>query len=52
MSALQTLGVTSMAWAHTTVSPEQVPAGSIETFTVRTPGEKDIPIDTHVWAPT
>lgn len=39
-----TLTVASVAWAHTTVSPEQVSAGSAETFAVSTPGEKEIPI--------
>lgn len=39
-----TLTMASVAWAHTTVSPEQVPAGSTQTFTVSTPGEKSVPI--------
>jgi uncharacterized protein YcnI len=39
-----TLVATGVAWAHTTVSPKEVPAGSTETFTVRAPGEKDVPI--------
>ena len=42
LSALLTRGVTSVTWAHTTVSPEQVPAGSIETFTERVPQARRI----------
>lgn len=44
LGAIMTLTITSVAWAHTTVSPEEVSAGSTEIFTVSTPGEKDIPI--------
>ena len=32
-----------MAWAHVTVSPEEVPADSYQVLTVRAPTEKDIP---------
>lgn len=44
LTAIMTLTVASVAWAHTTVSPEQASAGSTETFAVSTPGEKEIPI--------
>lgn len=44
LSVLLTLAVSGVAWAHTTVSPEEVSAGATETFTVNTPGEKEIPI--------
>lgn len=44
LGTAMTLTMASVAWAHTTVSPEQASAGSSETFTVSTPGEKEIPI--------
>jgi uncharacterized protein YcnI len=44
LSIAMTLTMASIAWAHTTVSPEEVSAGSTETFTVSTPGEKSVPI--------
>lgn len=44
MSAAMTLAFSSVALAHTTVSPEQASAGSTATFTVSTPVEKEIPI--------
>lgn len=44
MSAAMTLTFSSVALAHTTVSPEEASAGSTETFTVSTPGEKSVPI--------
>lgn len=44
LAAVMMLTLSGVAWAHTTVSPEQVSAGSTETFTVSTPGEKSAPI--------
>lgn len=43
LSALITLSVASVAWAHVVVTPEEVPADSFEVLTVRAPNEKDIP---------
>lgn len=44
LSALITLTVTGVAWAHTEVSPSEASPGSTETFTVSAPGEKSVPI--------
>jgi uncharacterized protein YcnI len=44
LTAILTLTLGSVAQTHTTVSPEQAPAGSAETFTVSTSGEMEIPI--------
>jgi uncharacterized protein YcnI len=41
VSTCLTLTAAGAAWAHSTVSPEEVPAGSSETFTVTVPGEKE-----------
>ncbi len=37
------LAATSVANAHVRVSPEEVPAGSFEVFTIRVPTERDVP---------
>lgn len=44
LAMLMTLAASVPAWAHTTVSPGKAPAGTTETFTVSTPGEKGVPI--------
>lgn len=44
LTEILTLTLGSVARTHTTVSPEQAPAGSAEAFTVSTPGEMEIPI--------
>src|SRR3712207_3954559 len=41
--AVLTLATPGLAWAHVTVSPEQVPAGDYETLTVSVPTEKKVP---------
>lgn len=43
VSTFLTLAVTSVAWAHVVVSPENVPADSFEKLTVSVPTEKEIP---------
>lgn len=43
LSVLLTLSVSSVAWAHVTVSPEEVPPGDFETLTLNVPNEKEIP---------
>ena len=43
MSTVLTLTVASVAWAHTELSPSQVPAGSSEEFTLEVRQEKDVP---------
>ena len=43
MAFLLMLAVPGIAWAHVTVSPEEVPADSYQVLTVRAPTEKDIP---------
>src|ERR687894_395389 len=37
------LAVSAPAWAHVTVSPEEVKAGDYETLTVSVPTEKEVP---------
>ncbi len=37
------LGAQTVAWAHVTVSPEEVPAEGFATLTVKVPNEKEIP---------
>ena len=44
LAMLMTLAASVPAWAHTTVSPGKVTAGSTQTFTVSAPGEKGAPI--------
>lgn len=43
LSVLLTLGVAGVAWAHVTVSPEEVSPGDFETLTLNVPTEKEIP---------
>lgn len=43
VSALLTLAISGVAWAHVTVNPEEVPAGEFETLTVKVPTEKEMP---------
>jgi len=43
LSAFLTLAVASVASAHVTVSPEEVPAGNYEKLTVSVPTERDVP---------
>lgn len=43
LSVLLTLGVAGVAWAHVTVSPEEVSPGDFETLTLNVPNEKEIP---------
>lgn len=40
---LISLAVSAPAWAHVTVSPEEVSAGDYETLTVSVPTEKEVP---------
>ena len=42
-SVLLTFGLAGVALAHVEASPNQVPAGATETFTVEVPTEKEIP---------
>lgn len=44
LGVVLTLIASSVAWAHTTVSPGQAAAGGSQTYTVNAPGEKDVPI--------
>lgn len=44
LATVMTLAASAPAWAHTTVSPGELPAGSEGTFTVSAPGEKSVPI--------
>ncbi|QIN81367.1 DUF1775 domain-containing protein [Rubrobacter tropicus] len=43
LSVLLTFGLAGAALAHVEVSPDQVPAGATETFTIEVPTEKEIP---------
>src|SRR5215213_7901245 len=43
MACVLMLLAPGMAWAHVTVSPEEVTADSFQVLTVRAPTEKDIP---------
>ena len=42
-TACLSVGMTSVAWAHVRVLPEEVPADSFEVLTVRVPTEKEVP---------
>jgi uncharacterized protein YcnI len=43
LSLCAMLAASAPAWAHVTVSPEEVPAGDYETLTVSVPTEKEVP---------
>ena len=43
LSVFLTLGIAGAAWAHVTVSPEEVSVDGFETLTVKVPNEKEIP---------
>ncbi len=43
LSACTMLAVSTPAWAHVVVSPEEVAAGDYETLTVSVPTEKEVP---------
>jgi uncharacterized protein YcnI len=43
LSTCTMLAVSTPAWAHVVVNPEQVPAGDYETLTVSVPTEKEVP---------